>query len=686
MPVLPALLGLWAAVAPQEPDERAAWAAQALRCGEELAWAADWEAAAERARAEEKPILAVAWLYPGFEISDASRTVFAMDTDVIELVNERCVPLHLTLATRAAIAEHTSYGLSPTAFGSGLLLLAPDGTPLADCPHVDPSAAYDFLCAALAAQPELAGGAVSAELPPLERAERHLARGELDAAAALLAEPTSARAFLARARLLRRRHDGLGARAALEAARAHEPGELVPAIVFEGVANELALANVLGAHALCKELVEQHAGSEPALGAEYVLGLLELAIGRRAEAEARWRALARDHADSRWALQAAATLLAPGVELASFRLAAPPVDLRATLGDVPYAPASARKAAGVPPAAEALGWLRGLRRADGGWPDPSELAAGARASNALSVAIDVLGARALLAHGGPEPRAVLREAELALALGRASLAERPQGPTYMTYEVWSDALLLELLADLLASGAPGLPADELCALGRRLVTALAERQRVNGGWSYFEAVSLAEGAAKPVQSISFVTASVVLALMRAQEAGIEVDEDGLARGLDALEAFRSEAGVFAYLLWSVQERAPDELQVAGAAGRAPLCELALLRAGRSDAARLEAALEQYFEHAAVLAQETGKALMHCGAEGQGCHYVLYDYATCARAIAALPAPERKPWRARLLTLLDSARRSDGAYCDTPILGPASGTALALLAFAELERD
>jgi len=685
--VLALFLLPWVAVAPpaQEADERAQWKTLAERCGEELAWAPDWEAAAARARAEEKPILAVAWLYPGFDLADSSRRVFAMDTDVIELVNARCVPLHLTLATRAAIAEHTSYGLSPTAFGSGLLVLAPDGEPLADCSYVDPTAAYDFLCSALAAQPELAGGAVPPGLPALERAERHLARGELDAAAALLAEPTSARAFLARARLLRRRHDALGARTALEAARAHEPGELVPAIVFEGVTNELSLANVFGAHALCRELLEQHAGSEEALGAAYVLGLLEVANGQRPAGEARWRALARDHADSRWALQAAATLLAPGVELACYRLAAPPEDVRATLADVPYAPAPAGKAKGAP-AAEALGWLRARRRADGGWPDPSELAAGARDSNALSVAIDALGARALLARGEAEPGAVRREAELALALGRASLSERPRGPTYMTYEVWSDALLLELLSDLLASEAPDLPAEELRGLGRELVEALAARQRANGGWSYFEAVSLAEGAAKPEQSISFVTASVVLALQHAQAAGIAVDGAGLARALDALEAFRSEAGVFAYMLWSYQERAPDEQQVAGAAGRAPLCELALLRAGRSDTARLEAALGQFFEHAAVLAQETGKALMHCGAEGQGCHYVLYDYAMCARAIAALPAAEQKPWRARLLTRLDSARRSDGAYCDTPILGPASGTALALLAFAELERD
>lgn len=685
LPILGALT-LLASLALQEgagDDERAHWKELAARCGNELAWATDWDAASARARSEQKPVLVVAWLYPGFDIADGSRTVFAMDTDIIELVNERCVPLHLTLETRAALAQHVRYGLSESAFGSGLLLFAPDGALLADCAFLEPVAAYDFLCAALVALPEFGGAAAPKALPAEELALRHLARGELAAAAQLLAEPERARGFLAKARLLRRRHDGAGARAALQAARAHAPGELAPALALEALTLELSLANVPATRALCAELLDQHPEREEARAAEYVLGLLELAGGEGAAAETRWRALTREHADSRWARLAAAALLEPAAELASFRLVVPPVDLLATLATVPYAVPDEREAGA--PAAEALRWLRALRRADGTWPDPSELGGGASASNAISVAVDVLAARALLAQDALERADVLREAGLALGAGRASLAQREQGPAYMTYEVWSDALMLELLADLLATEAKGLPVDELRALGGQLVAALEQRQRQNGGWSYFEAVSLEKDAAKLEQSISFVTASVVLALVRAHAAGIEFDEEVLSTGLDALEAFRSDEGVFAYMLWSFQRHADDE-EVAGAAGRAPLCELALLDAGRSDVERLRAALEQFFAHAETLAQETGKSLMHCGADGQGCHYVLYDYATCARAIAALPASERKPYRERLLARLASARRADGAFLDTPVLGPASATALALLAFAELGRD
>jgi GNAT superfamily N-acetyltransferase len=663
-------------------EERALWKQLAQRCGEELAWAEDWEDAAARAREERKPVLAVAWLYPGFDIDDASRTVFAMDEDIIELVRARFVPLRLTKDTRAPFVSQASYGLSATAFGTALLLVSPDGEVFADCPFLQPSAAYDFLSAELAAHAEFPGDERPRDLEGEERAAWHLARGELDTAAKLLEHPHGAREFFLLGRLLRRRHDYEGALEALRDARSHRPGDLAPGIDREALVLELGRGNADAARTLCDGLVASAPTRSEAQAAAFALGVLDLAAGDRASAERRWRALVKEHPESRWAVDAAAGLLIPVAQLAGFELDHDSPELLASLREVPYAksPVPAPKSA----AKEALRWLRELRRPDGTWIDPSELETGASGVNAISGAIDTLCVRALLAHAPGSDVDEQREARLALAAGRASLAGRSDAPAYMTYEVWSDAVALELLADLIGTGKK-VPAGELRELGSDLVKALAVRQRPNGGWSYFESASLEKGALRPEQSISFVTASVVLALLRARDARIEFDEDVLARGLDALEAMRSERGVFAYMLWSNQERAPED-PVAGAAGRGPLCELALLCAGRSDAARLRAALELFFEHSDTLAKETGKALMHCGAEGQGCHYVLYDYASAARAIAALPAAERKPYATRLLALLATTARTDGAYLDTPILGPQSGTALALLALAELDEQ
>ncbi|NOT31662.1 MAG: hypothetical protein HOP15_14540, partial [Planctomycetes bacterium] len=184
-------------------DERAHWTELAARCGEELAWAKDWEEAVARAKAERKVVLAVAWLYPGFDIPNASRTVFAMDPDVIELVNARCVPLAITADSAVPFAAQERYGLPPTAFGAALLLVTPDGEVLADTPHWQPAAAYDFLWTTLAEHPELAGAERPRRLSDEERVAWHLARGEFSEATACVAELASARGYLLKARLLR---------------------------------------------------------------------------------------------------------------------------------------------------------------------------------------------------------------------------------------------------------------------------------------------------------------------------------------------------------------------------------------------------------------------------------------------------------------------------------------------------
>lgn len=669
-------------------DERARWRELAARCGEELAWAADWEAAAARAKQERKCVLAVAWLYPGFDVSDATRSVFAMDPDVIALVNARCVPFALRADSAVPFAAEDRYGLSPTAFGAALLVVSPEGEVLADTPHWQPAAAYDFLASTLADHREFAGAERPRRQSDEERAAWHLARGEIPEAVGYVAELASARGYLLKARLLRLTHRielGLVAvrharELAREAGEAHDVHEAE--LEREELVLELARGHVGPARVLCERLVDAEPTRPEALEAAHLLGVLDFFAGDRAGAERRWRALVAEHPESRWAVEAAAALLEPEIQLADFMLQRSDPELLTSLEHVPLAASAKAKPAanGASGPDAALAWLAERRRDGGSWLDPSELEAGAGPENSISVAIDVLGARALLAYRDRRPLDLAHETRLALAAARASLAGRAP-PYYMTYEVWSDALALELVADLLEAGAS--ETEALRALGAELAAALATRQRPNGGWSYFQAVSLDEGALEPEQSISFVTATVVLALVRAHEAGIELDEQRIEQGLDALEAMRSETGVFAYMLWNFQARAPDETKLAGAAGRAPLCELALLRAGRSDPERLRAALAQFFEHSAGLAREAGKALMHCGPEGQGCHYVLYDYASAARAIAALPATDQKRYRGRLLALVEATRRTDGAFCDGPVLGPASGTALALLAFAEL---
>jgi hypothetical protein len=76
--------------------------------------------------------------------------------------------------------------------------------------------------------------------------------------------------------------------------------------------------------------------------------------------------------------------------------------------------------------------------------------------------------------------------------------------------------------------------------------------------------------------------------------------------------------------------------------------------------------------------------MHCGPEGQGSHYILFDLWTAALAVAELPAKERAPYRTLLVDALMQLRSDEGGFRDTPFLGWDCGTALALMALDALE--
>ena len=84
--------------------------------------------------------------------------------------------------------------------------------------------------------------------------------------------------------------------------------------------------------------------------------------------------------------------------------------------------------------------------------------------------------------------------------------------------------------------------------------------------------------------------------------------------------------------------------VAGSAGRGPVCTLALLHGGRAEVEDLRTALDLFARHRGTYTRERGKSLMHCGSEGQGSHYLTFDYAYAAQAVSLLPSEERGRYR------------------------------------------
>ena len=80
--------------------------------------------------------------------------------------------------------------------------------------------------------------------------------------------------------------------------------------------------------------------------------------------------------------------------------------------------------------------------------------------------------------------------------------------------------------------------------------------------------------------------------------------------------------------------------------------------------------------------EVEKTLMHCGPEGQGSHYLMFDYATATAAYESLPGKKER-YRKMLLSQILAARTDAGSYLDNPLLGDHYGTAMGLWSLEHL---
>jgi len=238
--------------------------------------------------------------------------------------------------------------------------------------------------------------------------------------------------------------------------------------------------------------------------------------------------------------------------------------------------------------------------------------------------------------------------------------------------------MLAFLADAREAGLA--EADALAPAAAALLDDLRSRQQQGGGWAYLVTDQVRAGAT-PSHSVSFLTAAVLRSICRARDAGFDVSQEMLDAAAGCLERMRNEDGGFEYRLVHAREDAPRNTPLAGAVGRGPVCELALMRAGKSSAERMRAAIAGFLSHSDLYAAETGKALAHAGPYIIGCHYLLFDYQGAAEALTLLDADPGTAVRLRAMIL--TSRLADGSFLDNPVVGRAYATAMAVQALGDL---
>jgi hypothetical protein len=89
------------------------------------------------------------------------------------------------------------------------------------------------------------------------------------------------------------------------------------------------------------------------------------------------------------------------------------------------------------------------------------------------------------------------------------------------------------------------------------------------------------------------------------------------------------------------------------------------------------------KHRDKLARELRVVKAHTGPELQASYYYLFDHYYAARALALLPASERRPYLDAIRKGVREARIGDGSFLDSPPIGRAYGSAMALRILSEL---
>ena len=681
--------------------ERARLVELAARCGSQVDWAADWDEAARRARADGRLVVVAVHALPGFDIGNRLNEAVFVSDEVLELMKHRFVGVRWNRGDAAPFVDHAIFGLGGTTFGVGLLVCTPDGSVIRQLFMVEPALVADGLRTVLREHPDHAPPPAAPRGPSSERVAFLIDTGQLDAARDLLedAAPSPAIGFEQVRHALVRRDGEAALRSLAELdARPDVPADAGGLRLLEATACLGLGRNDAAAQALTRCLAARPSDRDAAR-ARFLQGAIALAGGDAASARAAWTALARDLPEEPAAWVAAALVIGPALQMGLRPNLRWPTDAQARMAEMPR-PAPHEPVIRIAPWLVAAGdWLVATQRGDGAWETPGEGSVVHPARNPRAMAAQAICTRALFRGArlvDPARAATLRRSAnrglRRYLADREVVRDAPFPAPYMDYTCWGSSYGLFLLAEVLDPDVVSLDEDLRAAAHAEAVHLVADLERIqapNGGWSYY--ISGEIGGASPGAAMSFTTATVLLALHAALDADLDVQADTLDRGHACLSTLRDQHGVFDYMRIGNGPFQATSVSPAGAAGRGPVCTLALMRGGRLDGTAMAPAMSTFVRYLEGFGRESRKALMHAGLAAQGSHYLLYDYSTAADAMrrtddAALEPAARGTARDAILRQLGRCRSADGSFVDNPLIGAAAGTGLAALTLIDLRES
>ncbi len=273
--------------------------------------------------------------------------------------------------------------------------------------------------------------------------------------------------------------------------------------------------------------------------------------------------------------------------------------------------------------------------------------------------------------------ALIREHEVK----RASMLEH--------YTVWALGYTLQCLSERLIAQPDHPRAAEMRRVCRRMIEKLERYQCLDGGWSY---LSLQEFKTyKPsFTSMSFTTATCLIGLARAREAGFELPPEVIRKAVDSVDRCETAMKSFTYgELWRMgKPNAPSVNHSKAAACRGPACIESILLFGRErEHADLARAMDRLLiDHADFQIASLRRPIPHESHYAISGYFYLYGYYYAGLMQRRLSDAERAHYAPYLEQAVNLCRQPDGSYWDYPLYSyhKPYGTAYALLTLAEVE--
>lgn len=342
--------------------------------------------------------------------------------------------------------------------------------------------------------------------------------------------------------------------------------------------------------------------------------------------------------------------------------------------------------------ARGIEFLLSHQNADGSWGTfesarPSEIYRGTVASfRAFGDASTALCVMALLNPSHHDQRvddALMRGVDHMLAsppVGRAT-------PTTF-YNTWAHTYRLRAFAQLLMDERF---AERTEAIRRAIDAELAfllPIQGLDGGWGYYD---FNQGMSPPsgIQSTSFNTASIIVALHELQQAGVEIEPRVFRDAMRCVSRMRLPSHAYVYGTQHLHIAGANFNLVKGSLARMQPCNYALyLQGGGVNEAALAVGLDLLREHHQFLDIAYGRPRPHEAWYQNSGYYYLYGHSYASMIAATLGGETARDFLDWQSNILAARQNADGSWYDFPMYGyhRAYGTAFALFSLEHALRE